>query len=106
ETSRPPGEGSDEIRNRAQHQDCESTWLGSCTRSTPVIILNSSPATCCEVPLPPEPMLILPGLALAYAMNSGTVLAGTDGWISIIWGRGVVPSRGMVSGMKFEGILS
>src|SRR5262245_37728429 len=29
ETSRPPGEGSDEIRNRAQHQDCQSTWLGS-----------------------------------------------------------------------------
>src|SRR5262245_51945862 len=27
--SRPPGEGSDEIRNRAQHQDCQSTWLGS-----------------------------------------------------------------------------
>src|SRR5262245_29679633 len=29
ETSRPPGEGSDEIGNRAQHQDCQSTWLGS-----------------------------------------------------------------------------
>src|SRR5262249_22514328 len=29
ETSRPPGAGSDEIRNRAQHQDCQSTWLGS-----------------------------------------------------------------------------
>ena len=29
ETSRPPGAGSDEIRNRAQHQDCQSTRLGS-----------------------------------------------------------------------------
>src|SRR5262249_6939196 len=29
ETSRPPGAGFDEIRNRAQHQDCQSTRLGS-----------------------------------------------------------------------------
>ena len=28
-------------------------------------------------------ILILPGLALAYAMNSGTVLAGNDGWTAI-----------------------
>ena len=32
---------------------------------TPVIILNSSPATWGGVPLPAEAMLILPGLALA-----------------------------------------
>ena len=32
---------------------------------TPVIILNSSPETCCKLPLPLDPMLILPGLALA-----------------------------------------
>ena len=31
----------------------------------PVIILNSSPATCEVEPVPNEPMLILPGLALA-----------------------------------------
>jgi hypothetical protein len=30
-----------------------------------VIILNSSPATCGEEPMPPEPMLMVPGLALA-----------------------------------------
>jgi hypothetical protein len=29
ETSRPPGAGSDEIRKRARHQDCQSTRLGS-----------------------------------------------------------------------------
>src|SRR6516225_6924396 len=33
--------------------------------STPAIILNSSPTTCCGVPLPADAMLILPGLALA-----------------------------------------
>ena len=50
---------------------------------TSVISLNSSPATCDGAPLPPDPILILPGLALAWAMNSGIVLAGTDGCTSI-----------------------
>src|SRR5262249_38828039 len=52
---------------------------GTCTRLTPAMNLNSSPATCCGPPMPAEAMLILPGLALAYAMNSGTVFAGNDG---------------------------
>src|SRR5262249_13504494 len=34
----------------------------------------------------PDSAYLQPGLALAYAMNSGTVLAGTDGWISITLG--------------------
>src|SRR6516225_6924394 len=38
---------------------------GTWTMSTPAIILNSSPTTCCGVPLPADAMLILPGLALA-----------------------------------------
>ena len=38
---------------------------GTCTMSTPAIILNSSPATWGAVPLPAEAMLSLPGLALA-----------------------------------------
>src|SRR6266568_3888893 len=54
--------------------------------STPVIILNSSPERCCVVPFPPDAMLILPGLALAWAMNSGTVLAGTDRFTSMTLG--------------------
>ena len=33
-------------------------------KSTPVIILNSSPARCCVVPLPDEPWLILSGICL------------------------------------------
>jgi hypothetical protein len=40
--------------------------------------LNSSPARWPVLPTPAEPMLIRPGLALAGAMNSVTVLAGTE----------------------------
>ena len=36
--------------------------------------------------MPPDAILILPGLALACAMNSGTVLAGTDGLTTITRG--------------------
>ena len=40
--------------------------------STPVIILNSSPATCGDEPMPPEPMLILPvGLAVGDELRDG-----------------------------------
>ena len=38
---------------------------GTCTMSTPAIILNSSPATWRRFRLPADAMLILPGLALA-----------------------------------------
>ncbi len=38
------------------------------------MLLNSSPARWIEVPLPLDAMLILPGLALAYLMKSGTLL--------------------------------
>src|SRR5207249_9708347 len=55
---------------------------GTCSRSTPAIILNSSPATWEVEPLPNDAMVILVGLALAWATNSGTVLAGTDGCTS------------------------
>ena len=37
------------------------TWI----MSTPAIILNSSPATWSGLPVPPDAMLILHGLALA-----------------------------------------
>jgi hypothetical protein len=37
----------------------------TCSKSTPAIILNSSPVTWVEFPVRPEAMLILPGLALA-----------------------------------------
>ena len=40
--------------------------------------LNSSPERCVDVPVPDEANVILPGFALAWAMNSGTDLAGEE----------------------------
>ena len=48
--------------------------------------MNISPMVCCGVPLPAEPILILPGFALAYAMNAGTLCAGTAGFTSMTAG--------------------
>ena len=39
--------------------------IGHCAMLTPVIILNSSPDTWAGLPMPPDAMFILPGLALA-----------------------------------------
>ncbi len=47
--------------------------------SMPAIIFNCTADMWRPVPLPAEATLILPGLALAWAMNSGMVLAGTAG---------------------------
>src|SRR5207248_2479559 len=44
--------------------DCGEPRYGTCTMLTPVICMNSSPYKCCGVPVPDEPMLILPGFAL------------------------------------------
>ena len=62
--------------------------------STPAMNLNNSPAMCGEVPMPGEAMLILPGLALAYFMNSGTVLAGNAGLTTITYGFTTEPGDG------------
>ena len=40
--------------------------------------LNSSPERCVDVPVPDEAKVILPGFALAWAMNSVTDLAGEE----------------------------
>ena len=40
----------------------------------PVMVLKSSPARWIEVPLPPEAMLSLPGLPIAYFTKSATLL--------------------------------
>src|SRR5215813_9708041 len=53
---------------------------------TPVIILNSSPEIWFPEPMPADAMLILPGLALAWAMNSATVLTGSDRFASMTKG--------------------
>ena len=50
---------------------------GTCVAFTPAAALKSSHERWREVPLPAEPQLSLPGLALAQAMSSGKVFAGT-----------------------------
>src|SRR5262249_23296705 len=49
------------------------------TTSIRAIDLNSSPAMCGAEPFEPAAQLSCPGRALARAINSGTVLAGSDG---------------------------
>src|SRR3982074_1649187 len=66
---------------------------------TLVIILNNSPATCCGLPMPGDAMLILPGLAFAWAMNSATVLAGNDGWTTRTFGTRLMLATGAISRM-------
>src|SRR6202166_4029931 len=78
---------------------------GTWSMSTPAIILNNSPANCGVVPLPTDAMLILPGLALAYAMNSGTVLAGTEGCTTITMGTSVTPQTGAMSRTRLKSRL-
>ena len=72
----------------------------------PAIILNNSPATWGVDPIPADAMLILPGLALAKAMNSGTVLAGTDGFTSMTLGTRIMPATGAMSRMRLKLSLS
>src|SRR5262249_35028793 len=52
---------------------------GTCTIFTPVRLLKYSPARCAADPLPDEEYASCPGRALASAVSSLTVLAGTDG---------------------------
>ena len=53
--------------------------------------------TCAGEPLPPEPIAILPGLALAWAMNSGTLFTGSDGFTCMSWGTRTMLAIGAVS---------
>src|SRR6516165_12026607 len=74
--------------------------------STLAIILNSSPARWSVPPLVEYAMLILPGFALAYAMNCGTDLAGTDGCTTMVFGRRTTAVTGSMSRMKLKLSLS
>ena len=47
-------------------------------------------------------MLILRGLALARAINSGTALAGNEGCTTIMWGARVMLATGAISRMKLK----
>ena len=58
---------------------------GICVMSTPAISLNSSPASCDDVPLPADAMLIFPGLALPYATSSFTDLTPSEGETISAW---------------------
>src|SRR5258706_1094028 len=53
---------------------------GMWTILTPAMVLNSSPARCCGVPLPGEPKVSSPGRDFATTINSLTELAGMEGW--------------------------
>src|SRR5262249_58247662 len=64
---------------------------GTCGMLTPAANLNSSPATCEVEPVPNDASVILPGLALASAINSGTELAATDGCTSSTSGDRTTP---------------
>src|SRR6185436_3181520 len=52
---------------------------GTCVQVTPVIERNSSPERWVMVPVPADATLMAPGLALASALKSFTVLSGIDG---------------------------
>ncbi len=47
--------------------------------STLASCLNSSPDRCCDVPLPADANVSVPGFAFASAINSGTDFAGLFG---------------------------
>src|SRR5437660_1103707 len=66
----------------------------------PVIILNSSPARWVEFPMPPDAMLSLFGLVLAWAMRSGMLLMDSDGFTSATSGERVTLATGSMSRMK------
>jgi len=73
---------------------------GTWTISTPVIILNSSQATCGPVPGPAEAMFILPGFDLAYSISSGTDLTGNAGLTTITKGVRPMAATGVRSRAK------
>ena len=50
--------------------------------------------------MPGDAMLILPGFALAWAMNSGTVFAGTVGCTTRTFGTAIMEATGAMSRMK------
>src|SRR5262245_26962376 len=70
---------------------------GTCTRSTPAMLLNISPAKCGVLPLPAEGKLSLPGCAWAYAINSFTDFTGNDGCTTTKCGTEAVSVTGAKS---------
>ena len=58
---------------------------------------------CGEVPTPPEPKLILPGLAFAMAMKSARFFAGNARFVSMTLASFMVPATGVLSCTKSKG---
>ena len=59
---------------------------GTCPTSMPVMDFRSSIERCRLLPTPADAKLILPGLALAAAMNSASVLNGCEGCTTSTFG--------------------
>src|SRR3954470_25068649 len=62
--------------------DAAVPLYGTCTMSIVARCLNISPIMCGGVPKPGEAKLILPGLALAWAINSATEFTGSFGSVT------------------------
>jgi hypothetical protein len=71
----------------------------------PAILLNSSPAKWEAEPVPNEAIVTLPGFALAWAISSATLLAGTDGCATNIIGKAARPETGAISRRTSNGRL-
>jgi tripartite-type tricarboxylate transporter receptor subunit TctC len=52
--------------------------------------------------MPPDAMVSLLGWALAWAMNSGTVVTGTEGFTSMAKGSRLMPATGVMSRIKLN----
>ncbi|MNL46837.1 hypothetical protein D3C87_1695840 [compost metagenome] len=67
----------------------------------PVMLWNSSPDRCVDVPLPVDAMLTLPGLAFRYLIRSATVrmpcLSANLGFSSRMLGTGMTSVTGTKS---------
>src|SRR5215471_21286121 len=79
---------------------------GTWTIFTSAIIWNSSPVRCVVLPLPTEAIPTLLGLPFAYAMNSGTVLAGNDGCTTMTVDTLAILATGAMSRIKLKLSLS
>ena len=70
---------------------------GTCCMSTPAMLLKSSPDRCCDVPLPLEANVYLPGFAFISATSSATFFAGTFGLMTSRFGSRAISVIGTKS---------
>ncbi|MNV52014.1 hypothetical protein D3C71_1440860 [compost metagenome] len=74
---------------------------GTCVMRVPVMVWNSSPDRCVDVPLPVEAMLTVLGFAFRYLIRSATVrmpcLSANLGFSSRMFGTGMTSVTGMKS---------